>query len=659
VVTDDGHGTNVTDEGPARGSPAAPAVRSWIRDVTTDIHRPSTSPARLVLAALGVVFGDIGTSPLYALRECFHGPHGVAASPENVLGVLSLVFWALVVVISIKYLAFVMRADNNGEGGTLALMALIPSHYRGPRVRFALLGLGLFGTSLLYGDGMITPAITVLGAVEGLNIVTPFFTPYVVPLSLAILLVLFLLQSRGTAAVGAMFGPVMLVWFAVIAALGLASLARGPGVLAAVNPLHAASFFAANGHHSILVLGSVFLVVTGGEALYADMGHFGRQPIRRAWFFIAQPALMLNYFGQGALLLADPSAAESPFYRLAPAWALVPLVALATAAATIASQALISAVFSLTRGAVQLGYSPRMKIDYTSETAMGQVYIRSVNWALMAATMALVVGFRSSSRLASAYGIAVTMNMTITTVLAYVIARQVWRWSRLVTWAIIPVFLVIDLAFFAGNALKIVDGGWVPLVIALVIYTLLTTWKTGRTILYARLQERFYPLDRLFERLRQDPPLRVPGTAVFMTGTTHGAPPPLLHNLRHNKVLHRQIVLLTVATAEVPHVADGQCAKVTRIAPDFFRVTLDYGFMDQPDVPAALAALPADGELRIDSEDITYFLGRETLLATNRPGMAIWREKLFGRMSGNAQRATVFFRIPPEQVVEIGLQVEL
>jgi KUP system potassium uptake protein len=628
-------------------------------DVTTRDTRSAGSSGRLALAALGVVFGDIGTSPLYAFRECFHGPHGVVPNPENVLGVLSLVFWALVVVISIKYVAFVMRADNSGEGGTLALMALVPSHYRGPRVRFVLLGLGLFGTSLLYGDGVITPAITVLGAVEGLNVVTPYFTPYVVPLSLAILLALFLVQSRGTAAVGALFGPVMLSWFVVIGTLGLASLWSDHAVLAAVNPLHAARFFALNGRHSILVLGSVFLVVTGGEALYADMGHFGRRPIRQAWFFVAQPALMLNYFGQGALLLSDPSAAESPFYRLAPAWALVPLVVLATAAATIASQALISAVFSLTRGAVQLGYSPRMKIDYTSETAMGQVYIRSVNFALMAATMALVVGFGSSSRLASAYGIAVTLDMTITTILAYVIARQVWRWSRLVTWAFIPVVLAIDLAFLAGNALKIVDGGWVPLVVAVAIFTLLTTWKTGRRLLDERLQERLLPLDRLFERLGRNPPLRVPGTAVFMTSATQGVPPPLLHNLQHNKVLHRQVVLLTVQTADVPHVASGECATIERLADDFFRVTLRYGYMDQPDVPAALAALPDASALRIDPGDVTYFLGRETLLATERPGMAIWREKLFGRMARNAERATAFFRIPPAQVIEIGMQVEL
>ena len=620
---------------------------------------PGPRQNRLIIAALGVVFGDIGTSPLYALRECFHGAHGVAPDHGNVLGVLSLVFWALVIVISIKYQAFVMRADNRGEGGTLALMALIPAHYRTPRVRALLLGLGLFGASLLYGDGMITPAITVLGAIEGLEVATPFFTPYVVPISLVVLLALFLLQSRGTAAVGALFGPVMLVWFGSIGILGASRLVQDPFVLAAVNPIHAVRFFAAHGTGAIVVLGSVFLVVTGGEALYADMGHFGKRPIRFAWFLVAAPALVLNYFGQGALLFADPSAAENPFYRLSPPWLLMPLVVLATAAAAIASQALISAVFSLTRNAVQLGYCPRMKIDYTSEITKGQVYISSVNWVLMLATMALVVTFRSSSRLASAYGIAVTMDMTITTILAYVIARRVWGWSRSATLAVTMLFLAVDVAFLAGNVVKILQGGWVPLAIALAVFTLLSTWKTGRQVLYQRLQEFQRPLERLLDRIREDAPVRVPGTAVFMTGNTNGVPPSLMHNLRHNKVLHRNVVLVTVTTGEVPHVPEGECATVEQIGQGIYRVKLEYGFMDQPDVPNALAALDEEHGLTIDVKDVTFFLGREVLLATERPGMAIWREKLFEFMSRNAQRATHFFKIPPEQVVEIGMQVEM
>jgi len=626
-----------------------------------DSHRSvaSANPRRLVLAALGVVFGDIGTSPLYALRECFHGPHAVPTTHANVLGVLSLVFWALFVVISVKYLAFVMRADNRGEGGTFALMALIPAHYRGPRSQAFLIGLGLFGASLLYGDGVITPAITVLGAVEGLNVATPLFTPYVVPISLAILLALFLVQSRGTAAVGAMFGPVMLLWFVTIAALGLAEVWNAPSVLVAFNPLHAVRFFAENGLHGTVVLGSVFLVLTGGEALYADMGHFGRRPIRLAWFLVAWPALMLNYLGQGALLLANPEAATNPFYRLAPGILLVPLVVLATCAAAIAAQALISAVFSVTRNAVQLGYSPRMNIEYTSASQIGQVYVGSVNWALMIATMALVVGFGSSSRLAAAYGIAVTLTMTVTTVLAYVIARQVWGWSRPVAAAILSLFLAVDLSFLGANLLKIRDGGWVPLVIAAAIYTLMSTWKQGRRLLATRLTERAYPLDRFLERMAQERPLRVPGTAVFMTGNPGTVPHPLLHNLEHNKVVHEQVVLLTVTTAEVPHVTRGERVRVQRIAENIYRVTLTFGFMDDPDVPKALQRVPKDHPLRIDLSKTTFFLGLETLLSTARPGMSRWRENLFAYMSRNARRATAFFRIPPDRVVEIGMHVEL
>ena len=624
-------------------------------------HARAAHPASLkvILAALGVVFGDIGTSPLYALRECFHGLHAVPPTHANVLGVLSLVFWALVVVISIKYLAFVMRADNRGEGGTFALMALIPAHYRGPRIQALLLGLGLFGASLLYGDGIITPAITVLGAVEGLSLVTPLFTPYVVPIALVILLGLFLVQSRGTAAVGAMFGPVMLAWFVTIGLLGLATLWRAPFVLTAVNPVHAIRFFGENGLHGTVVLGSVFLVVTGGEALYADMGHFGRAPIRLAWFLVAWPALVLNYFGQGALLLGDPGAATNPFYRLAPPVLLVPLVLLATCAAAIAAQALISAVFSLTRNAVQLGYSPRMNIEYTSPSRMGQVYVGSINWALMLATMALVVGFGSSSRLAATYGIAVTLDMTVTTVLAYVISRQVWGWSRPVAAVILSAFLAVDLAFLGANLLKVRDGGWVPLLIAAVIFTLLSTWKSGRRVLSARLVERAHPLPRFLERLRQDPPIRVPGTAVFMTGNSRGVPPPLLHNLEHNKVLHQQVVFLTVSTAEVPHVPESERARVERLADHLHRVTLTFGFMDDPDVPRALQGLPEEHGLRIDTSHTTFFLGLETLLATERPGMSRWREKLFAVMSRNARRATAFFRIPPDRVVEIGMHIEL
>jgi KUP system potassium uptake protein len=622
---------------------------------------PPRSPAALAvvtLAALGVVYGDIGTSPLYALRECFHGPHAIEVTRGNVLGVLSLIVWSLIVVISIKYLTFVMRADNQGEGGILALMALVPVDYRSAKSRGVLVALGLFGAALLYGDGMITPAISVLGAMEGLTTATPAFAPYVVPLTVAVLVGLFLIQSHGTARVGAIFGPVMLLWFVTIGILGLRSILGDPQVLVAVDPRHAWDFFHRNGFHGFLVLGSVFLVVTGGEALYADMGHFGKRPIRLAWFALVQPALMLNYFGQGALLLADPQHAEQPFYLLAPEWLLYPLVALATLAAVIASQALISAVFSLTRQAVQLGYSPRMAILYTSAETMGQIYIPQVNWALMVATITIVLAFRSSSALAAAYGIAVTMTMGITTVLAYVISRQVWGWGRLAAGAAASAFIIADLAFFGANVLKFAHGGWVPLLIASVAFLIMTTWKRGRQIVGDRLRARAYPFADFLEDISAHPPHRVEGTAVFMTGTGTGTPPTLIHNLEHNKVLHEQVILLTVITADVPHVAPEDRLRVEPLAECFFRVTVAYGFTETPDVPAALAGLDAH-KVHVDLATTTFFLGRETLLATKRPGMAVWRERLFVLMSSNAMRATSFFNIPSERVVELGMQLEL
>ena len=618
----------------------------------------SSSRAALTLAALGVVFGDIGTSPLYALRECFYGTHGVPATPANVLGVLSLIFWALVLVIAIKYVSYVMRADNQGEGGILALMALIPATYRGPQSRGVLLAFGLFGSALLYGDGIITPAVSVLSAVEGLSQATSKLTPFVVPLSVIILAGLFLVQNRGTAIVGAMFGPVMVLWFITIGAIGLKWVLDAPHVLVAANPEYAVQFFVQNRYHGFVVLGAVFLAVTGGEALYADMGHFGAGPIRLAWFSMVMPGLLLNYFGQGALLLADPSAAESPFYRLVPSSMIVPFVVLATVAAVIASQALISAVFSLTRQAVQLGYSPRVEIRHTSATTIGQIYVPSVNRALAVATIALVIGFKSSSALAAAYGIAVTATMGITTILAYVVARQVWHWSRWTAGAVTAVFLVIDLAFFGANLLKVLHGGWVPLVIATLVFSLLSTWKTGRMVLGKRLRERAYPFDLFLKDLNRTRPHRVPGTAIFMTGSGAGVPPTLIHNLRHNKVLHANIVLLTVTTEDVPHVSRERAIELEPLSAGFYRVTLRYGFMEEPSVPEAISEARARG-LPIDKDDITYFLGRETLLPANHPGMAPWREKLFALMSRNAMRATAFFRIPPERVVELGMQVEL
>ena len=511
------------------------------------------------MGALGVVYGDIGTSPLYALRECFAGHTPLAVNPANVLGVLSLITWALVVVVSIKYLALVLRADNKGEGGILALMALVQKvAQRGPKARLAVLVLGIFGAALLYGDGIITPAISVLSALEGTAVYEPRFHPFIVPMSLGVLVALFLLQRKGTGAVGALFGPVTLVWFLALAALGVRGIVQHPGVLAALNPIYAVRFFLLHGWMGFFVLGGVFLVVTGSEALYADMGHFGARPIRWTWFVMVLPALLLNYFGQGALVLAQPSAVSNPFYLLAPSWALLPMVVLSTAAACIASQAVISGAFSLTRQAVQLGFCPRLEIIHTSASEIGQIYVPAVNWALMLAVMGLVLGFRTSSSLAAAYGIAVASTMVITAMLAGLVAKDLWRWS---TWAGLLVFgsfVLIDGAFLAANAMKFLEGGWFPLLLAGAVFALMTTWGRGRTVLQERLTEGALPLESFLESLAMSRVVRVPGTAVFMTGSPHGTPPALLHNFKHNKVVHERVVLLTVQTADEPHVSDAE-----------------------------------------------------------------------------------------------------
>jgi KUP system potassium uptake protein len=622
----------------------------------------SDSSARVVpltLTALGVVYGDIGTSPLYTIRECFYGTHAVPVTPENVLGVLSMVLYALFIVISIKYIVVVMRADNQGEGGILALTALLPPRYASNRAGISVLvGLGIFGAALLYGDGMITPAISVLGAVEGLQVETPLFAPYVVPMSVAILVVLFLFQKYGTHGVGRLFGPIMVVWFVTIAGLGISWIVREPSIVGAMNPLHAVRYFRAHGLPGIAVLGAVFLAVTGGEALYADMGHFGKTPIRIAWFALVLPALVLNYFGQGALLLLNGAAARQPFFLLAPSWALFPLVGIATAAAIIASQALISGAFSLTQQAIQLGYAPRLNIEHTSSHEMGQVYVPQVNWALMMSTILIVIGFGSSSALAAAYGIAVTMTMVITAVLLHVIAVERWKWPTPVALAITLVFLTIDLTFFGANLLKLFQGGWLPIVIGACIFAVMTTWKTGRRIVAERLVARAIPVDHFLEVITAAPPIRVPGTAVFMTAQPRGIPPALAHNLRHNKMLHEHVVLLTVRTAPVPHVPDDQRVSVDALGFGIFTVRLVYGFMEDPHVPHALHEARALG-LHIDLDDITYFLGRETILVTGRRGMARWRERLFVVITRNAVGATAFFRLPPERVVELGVQVEI
>ncbi len=615
---------------------------------------------QLSLLALGIVYGDIGTSPLYAMRECFYGSHPVALTAANVLGVLSLIFWSLVIVVMIKYHVYVLRFDNRGEGGILALMGLVGmDKSRRAAVRSTLIVLGVFGAALLYGDGIITPAISVLSAVEGLEIATPFFKPYVIPLTIIILILLFFFQRRGTAGVGAIFGPIMLVWFSTLALMGIRGILWQPSVLFAINPMHAVRFFMANGMQGFLVLGAVFLVTTGGEALYADLGHFGEKPIQVDWFSIVGISLVLHYFGQGALLIRQPSAAHNPFYLLAPKWALYPLVGLATMATVIASQAIISGVFSLTRQAIQLGYLPRMEIVHTSRAEIGQVYIPTVNWALMFATIALVIGFRSSTNLAGAYGLAVSMTMIITTVLAYVVARDLLGWSALTAGAVTAAFLFGDLAFLGANLAKIADGGWFPLLVAAVVFTLMTTWRQGRHILNLRLREGALTPEDFVKSLRGHPPVRVPGTAVFMHRSGGVIPPALLHSLKHYKALHKQVVLLTVLTEEVSHLGDHERLQVDDLGEGIYRVTCRYGYMEEADIPALLERVSIERHLAIPPMDTTYFLGRESLIITSRPsGMATWREKLFASMMRNAESAARFFRLPPNRVVELGAQIE-
>jgi KUP system potassium uptake protein len=616
-------------------------------------------PLLLSLTTLGVVYGDIGTSPLYALRECFHGPHSIEATPANILGVLSLIFWSLVVVISIKYLVFILRADNRGEGGILALAALVtPVRASAQGGRWFLIMLGLFGAALLYGDGMITPAISVLSAVEGLEVATPFFRPYIIPLTILILIGLFMIQPRGTAKVGVLFGPVTLLWFLTLATLGIYHISRHPGVLAAINPLYGARFFMTNGWHGFLVLGSVFLVVTGGEALYADMGHFGKRAIRLTWFALVLPALMLNYFGQGSLLILDPAMAVNPLYKMTPEWALYPMVVLATTATAIASQAVISGSFSLTRQAIQLGYCPRMDIEHTSPEHIGQIYVPVVNWGLMISCIGLVLGFGSSSNLAAAYGVAVTATMVITTLLFFVVARTRWKWNLPTALLVCGVFLVMDSSFFGANILKITHGGWFPLVVAMLIFIVMSTWKTGRRILAQRLRESSAPIEQFIEKVGQDSVVRVPGTAIFMSGNPMATPPALTKNIRHNRVLHEDVVILTVETEETPHVPASERVSVDELEGGFYRVTIHYGFMEDPNVPEDLKRVKLPG-LNLDPKESTFFLGRERILATEKPGMAIWREKLFAWMTRNSREATSFFCLPPDRVIELGTQVEL
>ena len=616
--------------------------------------------AGLTLGALGIVYGDIGTSPLYTLRECFSPEHGLALTPQNIMGIMSLVFWALVLVVTVKYVLFVMRADNRGEGGILALLALATNSRPDASGRLSgLMAMGLFGAALFYGDGMITPAISVLSAVEGLEVAQPALESVVVPVTVGILIALFAIQSRGTEKVGRLFGPIMVAWFVTLGVLGLTELVHQPQVLLALNPAYAVSFFQTNGWIGFLVLGAVVLAVTGGEALYADMGHFGRLPIKVAWLAVVLPSLLLNYLGQCALLLTEPEAVRSPFYLLVPDWGLYPMILLSTCAAVIASQAVISGVFSLTRQAVQLGLCPRLDIRHTSSEEGGQIYIPRANWGLLIAIIGLVVVFQSSSRLATAYGIAVTGDMCITTVLALVVAHRRWNWSVPVCLALGGLFLSIDLALFTANAVKIPYGGWVPLAIAAVALGLMSTWRRGRAILTRRLAEDSLPLDSFIKRHAKSGEIqRVKGTAVFMTSSPDTVPIALLHNLKHNQVMHERVVFLTVLVEDVPRVPAKDRVLLEGLAEGFYRLTVRYGFSQEPNIPKALRLCKAFG-LEFDVMTTSFFLGRETLIPRINPHMAQWREKLFVVMSRTAVSATDFFKIPPNRVVELGTQVQL
>jgi KUP system potassium uptake protein len=640
--------------------------------------------AILAFGAIGVVYGDIGTSPLYALKECFIGTHGVAVTKPNVLGVLSLIFWSLNFIVTFKYLSVVMRADNQGEGGILALLALVRPHGQdrlSGKYRW-LVAIGLFGAALLYGDGIITPAISVLGAVEGLAVATPALQQWIVPIAVVIISGLFAVQRRGTAGIGAVFGPVTTIWFICISVLGIMGIMRHPSVLAALNPWYAATFLWQQGWKGFMVLSAVVLVVTGAEALYADMGHFGKRPIRIAWYLIVLPALALNYFGQGAILLESPAAARNPFYALVPGWALYPMVGIATAAAIVASQALISGAFSLTRQAIQLGYSPRMNIVHTSSSKIGQIYIPQVNNALWIACIGLVLAFRNTNNLAATYGVAVTGTMATTTVLLLVVARNHWKWSLWKVTLLGGLFLIVDLTFLVTNLFKIAYGGWFPITVAGVIYLLMSTWKKGRTRLSEIVRENTLPLELFLPDIAKRRPQRVPGMAVFLTSAPGGAPPVLLHHLKHNKVLHEKVMLLSVMGHEVPQVPEGDRVRCRDLGEGFYEVMAHYGFMETPDVPSVLQSLALqarDGGKKIPVEIMatSFYLGRETLIPVSgrrktktpraapavdggpaMPAMARWRKKLFILMTRNAQSATAFFGLPPNRVVELGAQIQ-
>lgn len=615
--------------------------------------------AGLSLAALGVVFGDIGTSPLYAVRECFHGDYGIPVTQVNVLGVLSLLVWALILIVTIKYLTFIMKADNQGEGGILALTSLIISNSRkNGKERWFLIAIGLFGAALLYGDGMITPAISVLSAVEGVQIIAPAFKDLVIPVTIVILAALFLFQHHGTARVGAFFGPVICLWFIVIGILGFVEIVRYPQILRAIFPWYGISFLLHNHMQGFMVLGAVFLSVTGAEALYADMGHFGKSPIRLIWILLVLPALLMNYFGQGAFLLANPAESHHPFYGLVPSWAMIPMVLLSTSATIIASQALITGVYSLTQQAIQLGYLPRLTVTHTSAKHIGQIYVPAANWMLMLATIGLVVGFQSSSRLAAAYGVAVTATMLISTILFYYVARDLWKWNIAALNAMIGVFMVIDLSFFGASITKLFHGAWFPLVIGFGVFTIMLTWKQGRSLLLQQLKNRTLTVDEFLQSLSLQQPQRVNGQAVYLTANPDVVPLAMLHNLRHNKIMHSDVAFFHFSTERVPRVPNSRKVEVTRLGDGFFKVVARFGFLEYPNIRQVIALANHQG-LHFRPEAISFFLSREKIVTGLKSQMSLWRKKLFALMAVNALSATAYYDLPSGQVIEIGLLVQI
>jgi len=613
--------------------------------------------AALALAALGVVYGDIGTSPLYTMKEVFGGIHPIPLTPENIIGILSLILWSLIIVVSIKYVVFIMRADNRGEGGIMALIALALHNAKGnPKRERMIMLAGLLGAGMFYGDGMVTPAMSVLSALEGLEVATPVLSPFVIPATLVVLFVLFFYQRKGTGTVGALFGPVMVLWFGTLAVLGIVNIAASPGVFKALSPTYGLVFLIENRGIAIVAMGAVVLSVTGAEALYADMGHFGSRPIRQAWFGFVLPSLILNYFGQGALLLVNPEAVDNPFYHLAPEWLVYPLVGLATLATVIASQAVISGAFSVSRQAMQLGFVPRLDVKFTSEKAQGQVYLPGVNWGLFLAVVILVIGFKSTNNLAAAYGIAVTGDMVITSVLATFVAAKSWGWGWRRSIALFAVFLAVELTFLFANVLKIPDGGWFPLLAGSLVFLLMSTWKRGGQLVSERMSGEAIELESFIDALLVSMPARVAGTSVFMTSNNDRVPNAMLHNLMHNKVLHERVLVVSVEVFDVPYVPEIDRVEIARLKGDFYRLTVQYGFKDEPDIPLALSLCAAQG-LSIDMMETSFFLGRATLIPTVGSGMALWREKLFVLMYRNASSATSFYKIPTNRVVELGTQV--